>query len=123
MISLRRFGRYGLVGIGNTLAHWLVFLALHQVAGVSQAISNLVAFSMAASLSYYMNANYTFAVRPSKRRYGLFLAGMGCLSLVVGALSDHIHLSPWLTLMSFSVVSLMVGYAYSHAVVFRRRDP
>ncbi|MDH0303027.1 MULTISPECIES: GtrA family protein [unclassified Pseudomonas] len=122
-MSLSRFIRYGLVGIGNTLAHWLVFLGLHLGLGLRQAGSNLLGFAVAASLSYYMNAHFTFAVRPSRRRYLLFLAGMGCLSVAIGALSDHAHLSPWLTLVTFSLVSLVLGYAYSHTVVFRRRNP
>lgn len=120
---LRRFARYGLVGIGNTAAHWLVFLGLHLGLAMKQAASNLLAFAVAASLSYYMNAHYTFAVRPCARRYLLFLCGMGCLSLAMGAVSDLAHLSPWLTLVGFSLVSALVGYAFSHALVFRGRAP
>ena len=121
-MNARQLSRYSLVGLGNTLTHWLVFVALHLGLGVTQARSSLTAFAVAASLSYYMNARYTFAVRPSGRHYGLFLAGMGALSLAVGALADRVQLSPWLTLMVFSLVSLIVGYAYSTTVVFKRRD-
>lgn len=122
-MSPGRFVRYGLVGIGNTAVHWLVFLVSHVLLGTSQAQGNLLAFVVAASLSYHVNAQYTFAVRPQGRRYFLFLSGMGCLSLIIGTVSDRINLSPWLTLVIFSFASLTVGYAYSHAVVFRRRDP
>ncbi|MDF9616796.1 GtrA family protein [Pseudomonas entomophila] len=120
---LRRFSRYALVGVGNTLAHWLVFLGLHLALGLSQAQSNFLAFAVAASLSYQVNAHYTFAVRPTGRHYLLFLLGMGCLSLALGALSDWAGLPPWLTLVTFSTVSLVVGYSFSQAVVFRRRAP
>lgn len=123
MKSLRRFGRYGLVGIGNTLAHWLVFLCVHLILGLSQASSNFLAFAVAATLSYQVNAHYTFAVRPTGRHYLLFLMGMGCLSLSLGTLSDWVGLSPWLTLVTFSALSLIVGYSFSQAVVFRRRRP
>jgi len=123
MVSRRRFARYGLVGIGNTLVHWLVFFLLHLVLDQPQALSNLGAFVVAASLSYFANARFTFAVRASGRRYLLFLLGMGGLSLVLGGVSDWARLSPWLTLVVFSAVSLIVGYAYSRSVIFGPRAP
>lgn len=122
-MNLRRFARYGLVGIANTLVHWLVFFVLHLFLEYSQALSNLLAFAVAASLSYQLNARYTFVARPGGRRYLLFLLGMGVLSLALGAASDRARLSPWLTLVAFSTVSLVVGYSYSRTVVFRRRAP
>lgn len=122
-MSLVRFNRYALIGVGNTLIHWLTFLLLHLLMGLSQGASNLLAFLLAASLSYFMNARYTFAVRARTRRYLMFLIGMGGLSLALGAFSDAVRLSPWLTLVAFSMVSLVVGYTFSHTVVFKRRDP
>ncbi|WP_449431232.1 GtrA family protein [Pseudomonas putida] len=118
-MNLQRFARYGLVGIGNTLAHWLVFLCLHLLAGLNQASSNVLAFIAAASLSYFLNARYTFAIPPTGQRYLLFLLGMGALGLAVGALADWLGLAPWKTLVAFSTLSLIVGYAYSRAVVFK----
>ncbi|WP_332108556.1 GtrA family protein [Pseudomonas guariconensis] len=122
-MNLRRFARYGVVGLANTGVHWLVFFVLHLVLGRSQALSNVLAFAGAASLSYQLNARYTFFARPGGKRYLLFLAGMGGLSLAMGAVSDWARLSPWLTLVAFSTVSLVVGYSYSRTVVFRRRAP
>lgn len=115
------FARYGLIGIGNTLVHWLVFLGLHLALGLKQAPSNLLAFAVAATVSYHLNARYTFAVTPSGKRYLLFVLGMGCLSLALGALSDLLGLSPWLTLLTFSATSLVAGYCFSYTVVFKRR--
>ncbi|AIZ34024.1 GtrA family protein [Pseudomonas parafulva] len=119
----RQMRRYALVGVGNTLTHWAVFFGLYLLLGLRQATSNLLAFLAAASLSYYVNARYTFAARPSKRRYLLFMSGMGALSLALGAISDWAQLSPWLTLSSFSALSLVLGYSFSRRVVFRGRTP
>lgn len=74
---MTRFARYALVGIGNTLVHWLTFLLIHFGLGFGQGPSNLLAFSVAASLSYYINAHFTFAVRPAGQHYLMFLLGMG----------------------------------------------
>lgn len=122
-MSLRRFTRFGLVGLGNTGVHWLVFLGLHLGLGSSQARSNLLAFGVAASLSYYLNARFTFGMRPSRGRYLLFVLGLGALSLGIGVLADRSGLSPWLTLVAFSALSLVLGYLYSYTVVFKRRAP
>ncbi|MNG74422.1 hypothetical protein D3C76_400410 [compost metagenome] len=119
-MSWARFSRYCLIGLGNTAIHWLVFLLMHLRVGASQTLSNLSAFAMAASLSYFANARYTFMVRPSGARYVLYLSGMGGLSVLTGAVGDWAQRSPWLTLTGFSALSLMVGYVYSNTVVFRR---
>ncbi|WP_369989791.1 GtrA family protein [Pseudomonas xanthosomatis] len=122
-MSLQRFVRYAFIGIGNTLVHWLAFLLLHFAFQLAQGPSNLLAFAIAASLSYRVHAHYTFAMPPDRWRYLLFMLGMGALSLSIGALADRSGLSPWLTLMTFSALSLVLGYLYSHTVVFKRRAP
>ncbi|HDS1681857.1 TPA: GtrA family protein [Pseudomonas putida] len=120
---MRRFARYGLVGIGNTLVHWGVFLSLHLALGLSQARSNFSAFVVASSLSYLVNARYTFAVRPTGRGYIIFLFGMGSFSLVLGAVADWADLWPGVILLTFSAASLVVGYCFTRGVVFRTRAP
>ncbi|MFJ4055881.1 GtrA family protein [Pseudomonas sp. NPDC089743] len=116
-----RFARYGLVGIGNTALHGLVFWGALAL-GLNQGQSNLLAFAVAATVSYHINARFTFAVRPAGSHYLVFMAGMGGISLVLGAIADWAQLSPWLTVLTFSAISLIVGYSYSHAVVFKRRE-
>lgn len=69
--------RYTVIGIANTFIHWLVFFLLSLVAGLSQALSNLAAFCVAASFSFYMNARFTFAARASVGGYLLFLGAWG----------------------------------------------
>ncbi len=119
-MSRRRFARYALVGVGNTTTHGLVFFALHQALGWPQAPSNALAFGFAASLSYWINAHFTFANAPRPERYVLFLAGMGALSLATGWVADQLTWSPWLTILVFSAISLVAGYGYANTVVFRR---
>lgn len=119
-MSLQRFVRYGLVGIGNTLVHGLVFFCLHLLLGLSQAPSNLLAFMAAASLSYCLNARFTFDVPARGRRYLQFLLGMGGISVITGAVSDWLQLPGWVTLLAFCAISLLLGYAYSSIVVYSK---
>ncbi|MGE7957413.1 GtrA family protein [Pseudomonas sp. NPDC089530] len=115
--------RYTAIGVVNTLIHWLVFFLLSLVAGISQALSNLAAFCVAASFSFCMNARYTFAAKVSVGGYLLFLGGMGVLSLGVGHAGDVWQLPGLLTVVAFSALSLVCGFLFAKYLVFRECEP
>lgn len=52
-------------------------------------------------------------------RYLMFMMCMGNLSLAVGALADRWQLPGIITLLGFSVVSLIIGFLLSKWLVFR----
>ncbi|NUT87904.1 GtrA family protein [Pseudomonas corrugata] len=115
------FFSYALVGLANTLIHWQIFFVLRVAAGLDQSISNFLAFCVAASFSFYINALYTFEAKPSAVGYVLFLCFMGALSFIVGDLGDRWHVHSLLTVTVFSLLSLVFGFLFSRFVVFRRR--
>lgn len=109
---------YGLIGIFNTLVHWSVFGFLIYF-GASQTIGNGAGFAVAVTTSYFLNARFTFEKKPQKKGYLYFIFGMGALSLVVGKLGD-IYLWPGLvTLVLFSLISLVLGFLWSKYIVFK----
>lgn len=115
----KAFTSYTVIGIANTLIHWQIFFVLRAAFDVSQAVSNFLAFCAAASFSFYANSLYTFAIPASLRRYLIFIMCMGSLSLTVGGLADHWHLPGIVTVMVFSMISLVVGFLLSKWLVFR----
>lgn len=117
---LNVFSRYLGVGVINTLLHWGVFLLLHLGLSLNQAWSNVSAFLVAVTFSFFANAAYTFQARATPLRYVLFTVFMGALSVAVGAAADWLSVSPWVTLVVFSTLSLIIGFGYSQWVVFRR---
>jgi putative flippase GtrA len=117
---LATFKRYTTVGLVNTLLHWVVFLVLHWGLGTSQSIANLVAFCLAVSFSFFVNARYTFQQKTSLLRYISFVLAMGILSYFTGLLGDSLGTPPLLTLIIFSTLSLILGYLYSSFCVFRK---
>ena len=121
-LSWKGFSSYTVVGVANTLIHWQIFFLLSEAAGFSQALSNLAAFCVAASFSFYMNALYTFDTRASVGGYLLFLGAMGALSLGVGHAGDVWRFHGLLTVALFSVLSLVLGFLFSKYVVFRERE-
>lgn len=113
------FSSYTVIGIANTLIHWQLFFVLRAAFDVSQAVSNFLAFCAAATFSFYANSLYTFAMPASLRRYLIFMMCMGSLSLTVGGLADHRHLPGIVTVMVFTLISLVVGFLFSKWLVFR----
>lgn len=114
------FARYASVGVINTAIHWIVFLFIHWL-GANQAVSNMFAFLVAVTFSFFANARYTFKGKVTSGRYMIYLAFMGAMAASVGQMSDTLELPSIVTLMTFSAVSLIMGFFYSKYIVFRER--
>jgi putative flippase GtrA len=114
--------RFVSVGLLNTLIHWTTFFVLHAVMGIRQAPSNLTAFCLAVSFSFYANARYTFKRKATASRYLLFVGFMGVMSLGVGYAGDQLRLPGLITLVVFSAISLVCGFLYSKCFIFRERE-
>lgn len=113
------FARYVLVGGVNTVIHWAVFFALHYFLSFNQSMSNLNAFIVAVTFSFFANARFTFDSIATKWRYLSFIIFMGCLSILSGWIADKQHIYPVVTLVTFSAISLIFGFLYSKFIVFR----
>jgi len=118
-VLLKHFSTYVYIGVLNTLIHWGVFLTLHSVLSLRQATSNICAFGVAATFSFYANSRYTFKQTATLARYLSFVGFMAFMSFVIGWLGDGLALPGIVTLVVFSGVSLVVGYCYASYVVFR----
>lgn len=116
------FTTYAVIGVANTFIHWQIFFVLTTAAELSQAASNLAAFCVAASFSFYVNALYTFDARVSVLRYLIFVGFMGVLSFAVGRFADVWRLNGLVTVASYSLLSLFFGFFIWRFVVFRERE-
>lgn len=116
------FSSYSAVGLANAIIHWQIFFVLTAAAELSQAASNLAAFCVAASFSFYVNALYTFDAEVSVAGYLLFIAVMGILSYGIGRIGDTWLLHGLLTVTTFSLLSLVCGFFFSKFVLFRERQ-
>lgn len=115
---LKLFARYSSIGVVNTLIHWLVFAALYSQ-NTSQSLANFVAFCVAVTFSFFANAHWTFKTAPTTTRYVIYVFFMGAVAAGVGKLADQFHALPMITLVVFSVVSLLSGFIYSNFIVFK----
>ncbi|EJL84546.1 GtrA family protein [Pantoea sp. BIGb0393] len=115
---LKIFSRFFSVGIINTLIHWVVFALIYSQ-HVSQWLANFIAFSVAVTFSFFANAKWTFKTQITPFRYVMFVAFMGAMAAGIGLLADHTHINPFITLVTFSAISLIFGFIYSNFIVFR----
>ncbi len=116
---LKLFAKYTSVGVINTLIHWLIFSVCVYGLHVNQAMANFSGFVFAVSFSFFLNARYTFKAGTTTLRYMIYVGFMGALSLTIGRIADWIELNPIITLISFSLISLVIGFIYSRYIVFR----
>lgn len=117
---LKSFFRYFSVGVINTIIHWFSFWMLIDLFFLNQAIANFLAFFIAVTFSFFANAKWTFMARATSGRYLLFLLFMGFMAAFFGHVSDAIGAGPVIMLISFSMFSLLIGYAFSKFIIFRR---
>lgn len=115
------FSSYTVIGVANTLIHWQLFFVLRIAFDLSQTLSNFLAFCVAASFSFYANALYTFATSASLWRYLIFMLCMSGLSIGVGRIADTWQLPGIVTVVVFSLSSLVVGFLLSKWLIFRVR--
>lgn len=113
------FIRYGLTGMLNTLVHWLVFFIGYSLFHLNQASANAVAFTCAVTVSFFINARWTFSSPVSLKRYLLWASFMALFALFTGWCGDILALNPFLTLIIFSALSLVIGFFFANRFVFR----
>lgn len=116
---LTLFSKFASIGVINTALHWLIFYLCIEFLTLNQAYSNVLAFVCAVSFSFFVNARYTFKSTTSWPRYISFTSFMGVLSFAVGATADTFQLPALLTLITFSAISLIIGFLFSHFFVFK----
>ncbi|MBZ6393736.1 MULTISPECIES: GtrA family protein [Pantoea] len=116
---LNVFYKYAGVGIANTAIHWVVFAVFFYWFSSSQSLANFVAFCFAITFSFFVNARWTFSSDASLMRYSLYVIFMGGIACFFGWSADQYVLSPIVTLIGFSAVSLICGFFYSKLIVFR----
>ena len=116
---LTSFLKYASVGVLNTAIHWTAFFIFHAGVGMPQSWSNVSAFAIAVTFSFFANARWTFHAESSPARFVLYFGSLGLIAYSVGGLADYLALPAIVALVMFSAISLITGYACSRFLVFR----
>jgi putative flippase GtrA len=118
---MKGFSATTVIGLADALIHWQIFFVLCQAAALSQAASNFAAFCVAAALSFYLNMLYIFERETPVFPYLMFIGLMAGVSFGVGVIGDVWRLSGLVTVASFSLVNIVLGYCVFRFVLFRGR--
>lgn len=119
---MKEFIKYFLIGVINTLTHWGIFFLAQHFLSYTQAKSNVLAFIITSSLSYFFNAKFTFKKEKSFYKYCLFIIFMGSMSFLFGLIADEIHINSFATLIAFSFFSLFAGFTFSKFIIFKEKN-
>ncbi|MFG0518753.1 GtrA family protein, partial [Kluyvera intermedia] len=98
--------------------HCVCFGVLFSLIGLNQAISNLVAFCVAVTFSFLVNARWTFKSKATAGRYMAFVVFMGAMAALTGFIADGLHAPALLTLIVFSGFSLVAGFVRKPSLYF-----
>lgn len=60
-----QFVKFGLVGVLNTLVHYLVFLLLYRLAGLAVTVASAIGYMVGVANSFILNRRWTFRVSGS----------------------------------------------------------
>lgn len=115
---LKIFSRYFSVGIVNTAIHWSIFSMVFYGFHKEQSLSNFAGFCVAVTFSFFANAHFTFKSSTTTLRYMLYVGFMGGLSVVTGWVADRLSVPPIITVVTFSGMSLIIGFFYAKFIVF-----
>lgn len=113
------FFKYSIIGALNTLLHIGIFSVLYFYFSTDQAISNLFAFLVAVTFSYFINLKYNFKSKYNIKKYMLFVIFMGLISFGIGFISDQTQINPFATMIIFTFISLTLGFFLSKYFIFR----
>ncbi|MGO3910058.1 GtrA family protein [Huaxiibacter chinensis] len=116
--SLVLFIRFIFVGVANTAIHALIFLLFYILFSFPQSMANVIAFIVAATFSFVVNATWTFRKRKSALKYLSFISFMACLAWGTGRTADLVGLPAIFTLLIFSAISMVVGFLLSRYIIF-----
>jgi len=118
---LKLFIKYTLVGGLNTLIHWVSFAGAYYLISLNQMLSNFIGFCIAVTFSFFVNAKWTFESEQTAIKYFMYVGFMGAVAMLFGYIGDKMALNPIFTLISFSAISLFIGFLYSKFIVFRSK--
>lgn len=116
------FKKYLSVGVLNTLLHWIMFFCCFYLLHTPQSLSNCIAFLISVSFSYILNSKYTFKQKKEIKKYLLYISFMGVLSYLTGYVADVLKMPTLITLITFSLISLFVGFVFSKKIVFKEKN-
>ena len=119
--------RFSIVGVGNTLINWSIFLILNAF-GVYYILSNIIAYIIATINSYIWNSLWVFKygqgldINTSVKFFILNLVGLTANTTIMYILVDILNLNKFMALVLASVVVVIMNYTINKLWVFKEEN-
>lgn len=116
--------KFALVGVVNSLISY-VFFSVLIYAGCHYLLASVMAYVLGASVSYRLNAAYTFAVMTTRWSYFRFIL-LSAVAILFGmtllyVLIEFVFLSAYLAQICVVIVRFPLVYILSLTLVFNLR--
>lgn len=114
--------RFALVGLANTGVDFLLFVALHRLAGLDPLVANALAFAAAVANSYVLNKRFTFrdaspfSAGEAVRFALVALGGLAISTLLIAVLGPR--LTPEIAKAIAILATFVWNYVVSRRLVF-----
>jgi putative flippase GtrA len=119
----REFVRFATVGVAATGAHYMVLIALKELAGVDPVSATVIGFAVGAVVSYVLNRRFTFATRPAFASGLAKFAAIAVVGAFINAGIFALLLAQGLYYLVAQVIATLVvlvwNYAGARLIVFR----
>lgn len=122
------FIKFAIVGVINTIIDFAVFFALYELAGWNMIYSNICAFLVAVTNSYFMNKYFSFAHHKEKRismaEFVIFVtASIATLSLSTAIL---VLGEPYLPVLYLKIIAAIItpllNFLIYRFVIFQKKS-
>lgn len=123
--EFKRFVKFGIVGVINTLLNWIIFFMLNSV-GIYYIISNVIAYSIATINSYFWNSKWVFKYEKDKKAIVflkfilLNLFGLTLNTIILFVLVDKFMLDKILALVITTGIVMFINYIINKLCVFKK---
>ncbi|PKM79000.1 MAG: GtrA family protein [Firmicutes bacterium HGW-Firmicutes-13] len=124
-----QFIKFGLVGISNTLISTFIAFTIVFLFGKTSTIAilgNLCGFLVSVSNSFYWNNKYVFKNKTEKREPFIFFKviisyslSLFISSLLIYYLVDHLHVNPYIALISRLIVIVPINFLLNKYWAFK----
>lgn len=122
---------YMVFGVLTTVVNYAVYLPLYNLAGLSAALSNVIAWAVTVIYAYLTNKPFVFGshdwrlstVIPEFGRFAACRIGSGALETVaILVLVDGLSMGGNVVKVGVTVVVVIINYLGSRLLVFRRKE-
>ena len=119
--------RFSIVGVGNTLVNWSIFIILNAF-GVYYIISNIIAYIIATINSYIWNSLWVFKygqglnINTSVKFFILNLVGLTVNTTIMYILVDILNFNKFIALVIASIFVVIMNYTINKLWVFKEKN-